>query len=121
MDGSQERDAVRVTIDRIEMASGKRPVGWLGAGLAETWNTLDYLAEAGIRYVCDWVKTRARARAREAAENQRPWPADKVRSAWYSNEPGAGSALGRPASAPQRCRKLPEGTMRRSTSDLAQV
>jgi allantoinase len=31
------------------------PVGWLGAGLAETWNTLDYLAEAGIRYVCDWV------------------------------------------------------------------
>ena len=30
-------------------------VGWLGAGLAETWNTLDYLAEAGIRYVCDWV------------------------------------------------------------------
>ena len=55
MDGSQERDAVRATIDRIEMASGKRPVGWLGAGLAETWNTLDYLAEAGIRYVCDWV------------------------------------------------------------------
>ena len=23
--------------------------------MAETWNTLDYLAEAGIRYVCDWV------------------------------------------------------------------
>jgi hypothetical protein len=22
---------------------------WLGAGLAETWNTLDYLAEASIR------------------------------------------------------------------------
>jgi len=55
MDGSQERDAVRATIDHIEMASGKRPVGWLGAGLAETWDTLDYLAEAGIRYVCDWV------------------------------------------------------------------
>src|SRR6516164_5392549 len=55
MDGLQERDAVRATIDRIETASGKRPVGWLGAGLAETWNTLDYLAEAGIRYVCDWV------------------------------------------------------------------
>src|SRR5437868_4655742 len=55
MDGSQERDAVRATIDRIEMACGKRPLGWLGAGLAETWNTLDYLAEAGIRYVCDWV------------------------------------------------------------------
>jgi allantoinase len=23
--------------------------------VAETWNTLDHLAEAGIRYVCDWV------------------------------------------------------------------
>ena len=56
MHGSLEpRDDVRATIDRIEVASGKRPVGWLDAGLAETWNTLDYLAEAGIRYVCDWV------------------------------------------------------------------
>jgi hypothetical protein len=54
MDETQECDAVRGTIDRIEAAFG-RPVGWLGAGLAETWNTLDYLAEAGIRYVCDWV------------------------------------------------------------------
>src|SRR3954454_23720542 len=54
MDAAEERDAVRATIDRIEAASAKRPVGWLGAGLAETWNTLDHLAEAGIRYVCDW-------------------------------------------------------------------
>jgi len=50
-----ERAAIRATLDRIAAASGKRPVGWLGAGLAETWSTLDYLAEAGIRYVCDWV------------------------------------------------------------------
>jgi len=50
MDEAEERSAVQATIDRIETASGKRPVGWLGAGLAETWNTLDYLAEAGIRY-----------------------------------------------------------------------
>jgi len=49
MDEAQERDAVRATIDRIQAASGTRPVGWLGAGLAETWNTLDYLAETGIR------------------------------------------------------------------------
>jgi allantoinase len=55
MDGAEVRKAVYATIDRIAAASGKRPVGWLGAGLAETWNTLDYLAEAGIRYVCDWV------------------------------------------------------------------
>ena len=43
------------SMDVIEKFTGTRPVGWLGAGLAETWNTLDYLAEAGIRYVCDWV------------------------------------------------------------------
>jgi len=50
-----ERGAILRTLERIEKASGKRPVGWLGPGLAETWNTLDFLAEAGIRYVCDWV------------------------------------------------------------------
>ena len=39
---------------KFESVFLQRGVG-LGAGLAETWNTLDYLAEAGIRYVCDWV------------------------------------------------------------------
>lgn len=51
----QEREAIHATVERIARASGKRPMGWLGAGLAETWNTLDYLCEAGIRYVCDWI------------------------------------------------------------------
>ena len=55
MSPEREREAIHATVERIARASGKRPVGWLGAGLAETWNTLDYLAEAGIRYVCDWV------------------------------------------------------------------
>ena len=51
----KEREAIHATCERIARASGKRPFGWLGAGLAETWNTLDYLSEAGIRYVCDWA------------------------------------------------------------------
>jgi peptidoglycan/xylan/chitin deacetylase (PgdA/CDA1 family) len=55
MPPEQERASIQAALDRIERASGTRPVGWLGAGLAETWNTLDYLSEAGIRYVCDWV------------------------------------------------------------------
>ncbi|HEY7244966.1 MAG TPA: polysaccharide deacetylase family protein [Xanthobacteraceae bacterium] len=42
------------TLDTIARASGKRPVGWLGAGLQETWSTLDLLAEAGCEYVADW-------------------------------------------------------------------
>ena len=49
-----EPKIIRDTLDTIARTSGKRPVGWLGAGLQETWNTLDLLAEAGCEYVADW-------------------------------------------------------------------
>jgi hypothetical protein len=39
----------------LQKFTGKKPKGWLGPGLTETWETLDYLAEAGIEYVSDWV------------------------------------------------------------------
>ena len=39
----------------IEEFTGKRPVGWLGPGLTETYETPDYLAAAGIKYLGDWV------------------------------------------------------------------
>jgi allantoinase len=55
MSPEQEGEAIRVTIDRIAQASGQPVRGWLGPGLAETWHTLDHLAAADIRYVCDWV------------------------------------------------------------------
>src|SRR3984885_10393530 len=51
MDPAEERAAIQATIDRIEAASGIRPVGWLGAGLAGTWATPDFLAGAGTRFV----------------------------------------------------------------------
>ena len=35
--------------------TGRRPRGWLGPGLTETWETPDLLVEAGYEYVCDWV------------------------------------------------------------------
>ncbi len=50
-----ERESIERTLERLGRASGKKPVGWLGAGLAETWSTLEHLSQAGIRYVCDWV------------------------------------------------------------------
>jgi allantoinase len=50
-----ERDAIRRTLDTIERFTGRRPVGWLGPGLTETYDTPDLLAEAGVRYVGDWV------------------------------------------------------------------
>ncbi len=39
----------------IEEFTGKRPVGWLGPGLTETYDTPDYLTAAGIKYIGDWV------------------------------------------------------------------
>ena len=35
--------------------TGKKPVGWLGSGLTETWNTLGYLIDEGVEYIADWV------------------------------------------------------------------
>jgi len=51
----EERATISHVLSRIEKATGKRPAGWLGAGLQETWNTLDYLAEERCTYVADWV------------------------------------------------------------------
>jgi allantoinase len=50
-----ERDAIQRTMDVLERFAGKRPVGWLGPGLTETFETPDLLAEAGVKYVGDWV------------------------------------------------------------------
>lgn len=55
MNPDDERASIVAALDRIEAASGVRPTGWLGPGLAETWHTLEDLSAAGIRYVCDWV------------------------------------------------------------------
>jgi len=50
-----QRAAIRESIEIIRKFTGAKPKGWLGPGLTETWETLDYLAEEGIEYVSDWV------------------------------------------------------------------
>ena len=50
-----EREVIESTIREIREFTGQSPQGWLGPGLGETYNTPDLLAEAGLRYVCDWV------------------------------------------------------------------
>ena len=42
------------TGEAIAKFTGRRPLGWLGPGLTETWSTPDLLAEAGYRYLLDW-------------------------------------------------------------------
>ena len=46
---------IKNALATIERATGRRPRGWLGSGLQETWDTLDLLAAQGCEYVCDWT------------------------------------------------------------------
>ena len=49
-----ERAVIRRTIDTIAESAGAAPRGWMGPGLAETFDTPDVLAEEGIEYIADW-------------------------------------------------------------------
>jgi allantoinase len=50
-----QRATIQKAVGVIREYTGKQPVGWLGPGLTETLSTPDLLAEAGIRYIADWV------------------------------------------------------------------
>ncbi len=43
------------SMDIITRFWGKRPRGWFGPGLTQTFDTLDHLSAAGIEYIGDWV------------------------------------------------------------------
>ena len=49
-----EREVIRRTISTIREFTGSAPRGWMGPGLAETFDTPDILAEEGIEYLADW-------------------------------------------------------------------
>ena len=55
MEPEEERQSIARALAKIAALSGKKPVGWLGSGLAETWHTLDYLIGEGCLYIADWV------------------------------------------------------------------
>ncbi len=50
-----QRGSIMKSMDMIENFCGTRPRGWFGPGLTQTFDTLDYLSEAGIEYIGDWV------------------------------------------------------------------
>ena len=52
---TDQRNMIRRSLDRLEGFTGKRPVGWLGPGLTQTDETPELLAEAGVKYIGDWV------------------------------------------------------------------
>lgn len=53
MDEATERETIARILETLEKETGSRPKGWLGPYLAQSYNTPDLLAEAGIEYVCD--------------------------------------------------------------------
>jgi peptidoglycan/xylan/chitin deacetylase (PgdA/CDA1 family) len=55
MSEDEERDYIRTAVDAVSAATGKPPVGWLGPESGESARTPRLLAEAGLRYVCDWA------------------------------------------------------------------
>jgi hypothetical protein len=52
---ADQRGMIQATVETIRSFTGEAVVGWLGPGLTETLETPDLLAEAGIRYIADFV------------------------------------------------------------------
>jgi allantoinase len=55
MSDQEEREYIHTSVDALTRAIGSAPVGWLGPEYGESQRTPRLLAQAGIRYVCDWV------------------------------------------------------------------
>ena len=52
---ADEQGMIVKAIDTLETFWGRRPIGWLGPGLTQTFATPEHLAGAGIKYIGDWV------------------------------------------------------------------
>ena len=50
-----QRGMIAKSMDTLSAFWGERPIGWLGPGLTQTLDTPELLAEAGVRYIGDWV------------------------------------------------------------------
>jgi peptidoglycan/xylan/chitin deacetylase (PgdA/CDA1 family) len=55
MTEQQEREYIHASIAALAGATGTAPVGWCGPEYGESARTPQLLAQAGIRYVCDWT------------------------------------------------------------------
>jgi len=52
---ANQKEMIARSLDILGRFTGKRPLGWLGPGLTQTLDTPDLLAEAGAKYIADWV------------------------------------------------------------------
>ena len=63
----EERQVIADCVETYRRATGRQLAGWFSPAASHTLNTPDLVAEAGIKYYCDWV------------HDDQPWPI-KVRS-----------------------------------------
>ena len=49
-----QKATIERSLDTLEKFTGKRPVGWLGPGLTQTYETPDLLTAAGVKYIGDF-------------------------------------------------------------------
>jgi len=50
-----ERTLIATSLAALEKIAGTRPTGWLSIARSQSFDTPRLLAEAGVRYMCDWV------------------------------------------------------------------
>lgn len=55
VDAETERQYLTEVVEKIEQGTGQRPKGWMGPGLAETYETPRLLTELGLRYTLGWT------------------------------------------------------------------
>jgi peptidoglycan/xylan/chitin deacetylase (PgdA/CDA1 family) len=51
---NDERSAIERCLTAVARVTGSRPTGWFSTAYGESTRTLSLLADAGVRYVCDW-------------------------------------------------------------------
>jgi peptidoglycan/xylan/chitin deacetylase (PgdA/CDA1 family) len=62
VEAETERRYIADTLNAIEAVTGNRPTGWISPARAESFDTPDYLAEAGIKWFGDWAHDQLPAR-----------------------------------------------------------
>lgn len=55
MSEEEEQEYIHRSVQGLTDATGGAPLGWLGPEYGESARTPQLLAQAGIRYVCDWT------------------------------------------------------------------
>jgi allantoinase len=67
MSAADERAYIQTAVETLKRATGQAPRGWLGPQYGESPRTPQLLAEAGMRYVCDWANDEQPYRMNTAA------------------------------------------------------